>query len=246
MPQEHLHRQKLALLVFDILAFLLAFTSAVHARFTAKLAIFEYGVPPWDRMLNALPAALGIWILALWVSDAYTVERGRVLRELGNVLKALFATAGVVFSAIFFYRGFSYSRGFFILFLPMLLGFTFLLRIALRLARARIEGYDHARSRVLLVGVSPVARLLAELSGSAETQLSVVGVLDDREPLGTVLAPGITVIGRTSDLEKLAQETKVRGVIITDSRLEEGLQMEILERCLASHLEWRVVPRAPA
>ncbi|MCK6550534.1 sugar transferase [Myxococcota bacterium] len=244
MTEGHIYRQKLTLLVLDVLAFLSAFVVAMHLRFTASLPIFEFGLPPWDVMVQSLPVMLGVWLLALKTSNVYAVERHRLFFELARIVRALVVFTAVLALVVFFYRGFSYSRGFALLFITLVLAFTFAARIAFRIVRAHIEGLDEARTRLLLVGDSIVAKHLAEQSGKPGAGFTVVGLLDDTLPAGTEIAPGVAVVGRITDLVEHAKTLGAQSVLVTSSKIDQDGLLELLDLCLAANLEWKLVPSA--
>ena len=111
MSDAHIIRQKLALLILDILAFLFAFVAAMQLRFgsvgatLAELEIIKPGVPPWEPMLSALPVMVGVWLMTLVACGAYRIERNRMFMELGHIVQALMVMIGIVMSITFFYRG---------------------------------------------------------------------------------------------------------------------------------------------
>ena len=242
MASPHLQRQKVALLLIDVLAFLVAFVSAMHLRFADPLELFEFGLPPWEPMLSSLPIMAGVWLLALWTSGMY--QRHGVLFEFARLLQALILMAGVLLSVTFFYRGFSYSRGFAMLFVPMVMVWTFTGRVVFRIVLARLDHLLREERRVLLVGAGPVAEHFARAARDPHFPLSIVGALDDERPIGAELGPGVVVLGRTDALAAVAESHRARGVVITDPKLPHGAQLALLEACLSAHLEFQVVPSA--
>jgi exopolysaccharide biosynthesis polyprenyl glycosylphosphotransferase len=237
MTEAHIQRQKVALLIGDVLAFLIAFATGMQLRFGAyQLSIFEFGNPPWEEMLIALPVMLAGWLIALSISGAYRLGKKQLFLEFARIVQASFFFIGVMLSATFFYRGFEYSRGFALVFLIANLSLTFAGRILFRIARARIEGAE--THRILLVCNTPVATHLAE------SFKGIVGVLDDKSDVGSSIAPGITVLGRLDQLATVAKEHQINRVVVTDPRIDDAKHVEILDTCLGANLHWQVVPSA--
>ena len=140
MTEAHIQRQKLALLITDVLAFLIAFATGMQLRFGAyQLSVFEFGNPPWEEMLTALPFMLGAWLISLTACGAYRIGKKQLFLDFARIVQASFFFIGVLLSAIFFYRGFEYSRGFALVFLAANLSLTFFGRVFFRILRARIE-----------------------------------------------------------------------------------------------------------
>jgi exopolysaccharide biosynthesis polyprenyl glycosylphosphotransferase len=242
MASSYLHRQKVALLLIDVLAFLVAFVGAMHLRFADPLDLFEFGLPPWEPMISSLPVMAGVWLFAMWASGLY--QRRGFIFEFARLLQALMVMAGVLLSLTFFYRGFSYSRGFVALFIPLVLVSTFVGRVVFRLVRARLDHLLREERRVLLIGAGPVAEHFAAQARDPSFPLVIVGALDDTLATGSALAEGIEVLGRTTELAEVARSCGARGVVVTDPKLPQATQMALLEACLGAHLEFHVVPSA--
>jgi len=240
MAEPHIYRQKFAVLLSDVIAFLGAFAFAMHLRFNVDIGVFEHGLPPWAPMLNTLPIMLGIWLVTLRSCGLYRLERLGALAEVGGLTKSLILFMGVLLSVSFFYRGFSYSRGFVLLFVPLLVALTFLPRAAFRVIRRRVMSLAGVRQRVLLIGHSPVTAHLAKTASSAESPIKVVGILDDETQIGT-LVEGAPVLGGLATLREAAAKTSAHGVIVA-SKLDDKTQLDLLDQCLALKLEWQAVP----
>lgn len=244
MTESHIYRQKFALLLLDILAFVTAFAAAMQLRFNATLGMFPYGVPPWEEMLESLPVMLGVWLVTLRACGLYAIERKRLFFEFARLLNALFIVTAILLSLTFFYRGFSYSRGFAILFLPLILLFTFAFRIGFRVVRAHVDGLEGHRMRVLLIGDSVVARHLIEKSATGGGRFTIAGVLDDEAEIGKGVLGDVKVVGRLSELKEIAKATGAFGIVICDSRIDQQGLLALLDVCLAANLEWQLVPSA--
>jgi exopolysaccharide biosynthesis polyprenyl glycosylphosphotransferase len=244
MTEAHIYRQKLALLVLDVIAFLTAFGAAMQLRFNAALGIFEHGEAPWGPMLESLPVMLAIWLATLSACGVYIIERKRVFFEFARLLNALLVMAAILLSITFFYRGFSYSRGFTVLFLPLLIVLTFAFRVVFRVVRMHIEGLEASRARVLLIGDSKVAKHFIDKSLEQGARYSVIGLLDDELPVGSAVHLGIKVLGRPSELKTVLQQSEAKSVIVTTSKVDHEGLMQLLDVCLAANVEWQIVPSA--
>src|SRR5688572_19206182 len=237
MTEAHIQRQKLALLITDVLAFLIAFATGMQLRFGAyQLSVFEFGNPPWEEMLTALPFMLGAWLISLSACGAYRIGKKQLFLEFARIVQANFFFIGVMLSAIFFYRAFEYSRGFALVFLGANVSLTFFGRVLFRIMRARIESAEV--HRILLICNTHVASHLAE------SFKGIVGVLDDKSEVGTSVGEGVRVLGRLDDLASIAKQHGVNRVVVTDPRIDDAKHVEILDACLGNNLHWQVVPSA--
>jgi exopolysaccharide biosynthesis polyprenyl glycosylphosphotransferase len=232
------------LLILDVIAFLTAFCAAMELRFNAALGVFAPGQAPWGPMLESLPFMLAIWIATLHTCGVYVVERKRVFFEFARLLNALLVMAAIVLSVTFFYRGFSYSRGFTVLFLPLVLVLTFGFRIVFRVVRMHIEGLEASRARVLLIGDSIVAKHLIAKSLEDGTRYTVIGILDDELEINSAVHNHVRVLGRIADLKDIIQRTDAKSVIVTTSKVDQEGLLQLLDICLAANIEWQIVPSA--
>lgn len=94
-----------------------------------------------------------------------------------------------------------------------------------------------ARSRtVLIVGAGTIGQRLARsLAASSENPRTVCGFLDDRKPLGGA------VIGRVSDLARLARTLFVDEIILAAPR-DGALAQEVLREARKLHLDVEIIP----
>lgn len=228
------------MLLLDVVAFLAAFVLAMHLRFQAQLSVFSRGDAPWEPMLFALPVMLGAWLSFLHGHGLYRLESLRIFEEIARLVRALLLSVGLLLTLAFFFRGFSFSRGFAVLFIPLLLGITLSGRFAFRLVRRQILGLDGVRERILLVGDSPVARAMILAAREPESRASIVGVIDDGSGLEI---SGVPVVGKLESLVEAARAKGAHRVVIT-GKFDEAGQLALLDACLSAGLEWSVVPRA--
>ncbi|MBI2377211.1 MAG: sugar transferase [Deltaproteobacteria bacterium] len=236
-----LYPQKIAVLLIDVVSFLGAFVLAMHLRFGAHLNLFTHGEAPWEPMLIALPVIFGAWLFVLHANGLYRLETLRVFEEVARIFRSLLVSVGLLLTIAFFFRGFSFSRGFAVLFISLLLAMTASGRLAFRLLRRKALGLDGVRERLLLVGDSAVARAMIAASREPESSAMIVGALDDG---GAKSIDGVPVLGGNDRLVEVARSSGAHRVVITGSKLDEAAQLALLDSCLDAGIEWSVVPRA--
>lgn len=125
--------------------------------------------------------------------------------------------------------------------------------LAVRVARRVVFEHLQTRSRqratgsqgraVLLVGAGRAGILAArELHGNPDTDLDVVGFVDDDPAkLGAVME-GVRVLGRTEDIADLARGLNVDHVIITIAAARRGDLRRIVDQCDRAGLPVRIIP----
>lgn len=102
-------------------------------------------------------------------------------------------------------------------------------RFAGRRLRHRLRGQGLLTSLALLVGAGQQAVSVARQLNRKTSGIELVGVLDDYLPIGTVIAPGLEVLGPSSRLTDVAALTGARDVIV----VPEALPWESLQAVLA-------------
>lgn len=105
-----------------------------------------------------------------------------------------------------------------------------------QLARQKQSMEDHDLRRVLIVGAGGVGRRVASyLEGHREAGRTLYGILDDDRPLGK------GVIGRTSDLARLARTGFVDEVILATPH-NRSLTLQVLGEAKRLRLDVKMVP----
>ncbi|GIX49609.1 MAG: glycosyl transferase [Candidatus Tectimicrobiota bacterium] len=164
---------------------------------------------------KALLLTLVSW-LTFYVANLYDLRLYRRKRELLLTLVACFAViAGVVAALSFLVPPLRLSRTAYLVSLavslPAVVGF--------RLLYYWLINTRQLREKVLIVGDSEVAqRLLAELHHETHPGVEVLGVVTPQAPRH--LLPGVRVLGRIDELERLVRERKpdVLVVALTERR----------------------------
>lgn len=214
MIQRKLQNLRIMLLLGDALMTSLVFTLAFQVRFTFLPA--PLGVPgfaPYGILLAAVLVSL--W-LAFALNGLYRLEGSfsrieEIFKTLLGVLGALIMTS----AALQFYRGFSYSRLFLILFFftlfPVLASWRFGFKAALR----RMHRRGRFCERILIVGAGTLGRTLADLLRTQkEIGLTLVGFLDDDPGKAGAVIDGIPVLGPAQDAETLLRRHDIDAIYI--------------------------------
>ena len=164
-----------------------AFGLAFWLRFHALPALHAHGIGPAGFVPpEAVEAGRYLWLLpwtmlggslVFWLSGLYAAERGLHLFKVAwSALKASLMVLVLAAALLSFYRSFSLSRGFLLL-------FGLLVPLLLIGARALLYGWMRRRRtarRVLLVGGGRVgARIARTLERYAWARVEIVAVLDD-------------------------------------------------------------------
>ena len=182
----------------------------------------------------------------LWWTGLYRgLWRFASLPDLGNIARAAMLGALGIAVALFLYDRLGNTPRSALLFYPLAL--TVLLggpRLLYRYWKDnRIDLYGSgARKRVLVLGAGRAGELLVRELRSAGLYMPV-GFLDDNRALAGARVHGVPVLGRISDVNRIAREVAAQMLLIAMPSTTREAMQRVVERCELSGLPFRMVPR---
>jgi lipopolysaccharide/colanic/teichoic acid biosynthesis glycosyltransferase len=225
-------------LVVDIAALLLAVVAAGALRATvdAVLPLATFGWPERHALASAF--VVPVLLCLFWFQGRYDVQHCLIgPREYAQIAHA--TTYGVIIAL-----GLSYfaggeplvSRSW--LFFVWMFSFAFVSagRFASRHVVRRLRRRGVLRTNVMIVGASSAGIALAQQFRAAEGEgIDVVGLLDEYLPVGQELLPGLSVVGRPSELVNRRRDIDVDEYVLIPQalpweRLEEITRLMIARR----------------
>lgn len=229
-----------SLVVLDTLAVVVALVLAYYLRFGLDQ---PHKFDAYMRMtVFAVPVFLAIFAYSR-LYDPHFLFGGP--QEYGNVVKA--CTFGVVVLTMlsFWESGGLMSRAW----LLMAWILSFLMVGTGRFIFRRVIFYLRRRdlfvSRALVVGANEQAKIIVrQLHASKERGVRVVGFLDDYLPPGTEVIGGLEVLGSPTELDRVAKEYRVGGVVVMPDALAWESFQEIVREAASqrSGLEIKLSP----
>ncbi len=195
------------------LADLMILGAAAYAAWFAPLL----GLAPlwigFDPILPKIVAFAGCTWIVLVIGGAYDLNPQQGRKEIVVRLMGCFVAAALLLAAVGF--AFPYLRW---ERLALVLGLIagFLGVTAARLLTMGLWDIPRFRERLLLLGATPLAdRLVETLSTMGKRGYEVLGYLDNRSPAELGLTNGYRVLGKVSDLERVAAEQKAGTIVVT-------------------------------
>jgi exopolysaccharide biosynthesis polyprenyl glycosylphosphotransferase len=187
----------------DALAISAAFLGAYALRFSGWPIPVYHDVPSAHWYLLAWPAVLLVTLLSFQYAGLYLQRRSiSGVEELSRLAQATTAAFLILLAATFFYRSESYSRV--VVFYTW--GFTVLLaaclRAVLRQVQATLRRRGVGTARLVLAGLTPTTRLLAEnIRRNPDLGYEILGVVSE-DPVKRKTWENLRVLG---DLKKITQ-----------------------------------------
>lgn len=233
----------LMLFVGDVAALGLSWIVAYILRFRIELIPVTRGFPPMVDYFGLLPFIWLAWALAARLTHLYSYRAGlKGTVEIGRLARTMGWTVLMIIALTFFYRENSYSRLLVILFMALGPVFLFLFRRATWsiIRKIRRRGVD--MRRILIVGVSPLARTTAdELEAYRFLGFQVVGHLSEYGPAGTG-KDGLRVLGSLNEVKEVATREKIHEIYVVLPADRQKEQSLLLDRLADSSVDLRVVP----
>jgi FlaA1/EpsC-like NDP-sugar epimerase len=237
--------------------FALDLAMLVAAFGLAYLLRFDFEIPAAyrERALIQLPVVVMVQFVTLTLTGVYAfVWRYIGLKELGTFGRAaLYSSLPLLLLRLSLPAGFDAWRiPLSVVIVDTVLGFGGLvaLRVFRRSLYERFERRGRARrggpgrrKRTLLIGAGRAGILaVREIHGRGDTDIDVVGFLDDDPLKQGMVIHGVRVVGTTHDLARLARELEADQAVVTVAEADPRTVQEIVEVCQRARLEVRTIP----
>ena len=197
------------MLVGDMATTAIAWLLAYYLRFRSGIVyVHPFGMPAFASYLQTTPLVLLVCWLCYHHFRLYVPRReGTLFREIVDVCLATSLAAMLLAAATFFYRGFSYSRKFAVIFVAINISMTVAERCTIRLLLRRARQRGRNLRYVLVAGAGKLGQMLVErIHQNAWTGFAVVGCVDDGDEHQGQTYHGVPVLGRIADIPRLLRE----------------------------------------
>jgi FlaA1/EpsC-like NDP-sugar epimerase len=223
----------------------------------AYLLRFDFAVPPAvaaDASAQ-MPFVLLIQVGGLAIAGVYAfIWRYVGMREMKSFVHA-FLWSGVLLAAARFMipKQISSLRvPLSVIYMSSILGFVSVIGVRLlrRLLyesaekqRRRPRVSDGPRIRALFVGAGECGRVAArEIEGRNDTDLEVLGFLDDDPAKQGMVLHGLRVLGKTRDLRRIVSALEIEQVVITIAQITRPDILRLIETCQKVPVAVRIIP----
>jgi exopolysaccharide biosynthesis polyprenyl glycosylphosphotransferase len=242
MKHTHAYDMRPLWMFTDGVALFIAFQCAIYFRYHALWFFPQPISVPWQQLVLTFPWAFGVFWCAGMACGAYA-RTPRLGRELGRVIQTVVWTFLLLIAATFFYRGFSYSRGMVLFFMPFTLLWCLLGRGVVRLIDHRARHVYEGRMRVMLAGRSALGRTLLK-SLLRHPDYQVVGRFETQPSTHPLPASyhGVPVVGFLNQLQQVCEKQPFDALIVVDRTLGHEDVLQSLETCMKNHVAWNIVP----
>jgi Undecaprenyl-phosphate glucose phosphotransferase len=233
----------LALAAGDALAGAIALVGAYLVRFRADMIPAPLGIPPIEPYLSLLMLLLPLHALSLRAVGLYEYRHERTKADeafvvlQGATLATLLLVAGT-----FFFRTFSYSRWFMLVFWAFDVVAVFGVRLAIRDVVRSLRRHGRFVRRALVVGAGELGQeVVRRLRGHPEFGVRVVGYLDDRLPVGERIE-GRDVLGGCEAVTRILAEYRVTQLFLALPLEAHHEMLKVLNAIEGELVDVKMVP----
>jgi FlaA1/EpsC-like NDP-sugar epimerase len=240
-PHKRLARRPWVNIATHAVLITLAYGTAFALRFD-----FEFDSLRAWQLLITLPVLLPLRLIVFWRCGIFRLYWRHVgFRDLFGLQTAVTLSA-ILFVVALYFMGLiaRMPRSVFIIdwFLTVFFcgGIMFVTRY-LREMRPRFQ--PATGRRTLLVGAGGGAeQLLRHTFHNHEHDLAIVGIVDDDRSTHAQLLHGVPVLGSTRDMARLVARFRIELVVITVQHATKDQMRDLIERCAATGIEYKILP----
>lgn len=185
MVQKREYAYKVVLLLSDAAALAAAYAASLWLRFAVFTEFFDKQEAPSTLETYAflMPFLVATWLVIFRSCGAYAVTH-RTVDSAFALLKGVFYGTLFIFAVHSLFRGFSYSRGALVFFIPLALVLALIFRVIVRRTRMSVLSGTRSLVRLAIVGSDATAeRLAREIVDRPDIGYDLVGLIG--EPGGT-------------------------------------------------------------
>ena len=246
MLRRHSELFRFGVFTTDMLTTGGAWLLGYYVRFHSDLVPVDpgKGMPEMWGYVNVIPFVLVVLGVCYWRFRLYVPRReGALFWELLDIALATLIGVGCLAAATFFYRGFSYSRKFAIVFAvtntALMAGERCGIRLFLRAARERGWNLRY----VLVAGAGKLGQMLVErIHQNAWTGLHVVGYVDDNEERHGQAYLDVPVLGALEAIPQLIQKHNVDHLFCCFALEEHAKLKSVMDIVADDMVDLRIVP----
>jgi exopolysaccharide biosynthesis polyprenyl glycosylphosphotransferase len=210
----------LSLVIVDGIAIGIAFWLAYFLRFELSLGFFSMEVDPSINFYKGFCLLLiPLWLFIFFVLQLY--DRKNLLGGALEYERIFFSTTvGILLFIVvsFMISEFVFSRGWLLLFWVLAWFFLTLGRFTMRRCVYKLRSHNYFMSPTIIIGANNEGLSLADQLISWKTSgLKVIGFVDEKTPVGTIVCNKVPILGTTDKLDEIIKKYSVEELIMASS-----------------------------
>lgn len=235
--KSQMKRFIMGIALVDAFSLAVAFGLAYVIRFEARIPVFYQNVDSRISFYLILSLALiPLWLIIFWLYQLYdeNILLGG-LKEYIQLFNACVSGAVIIAVIQFLSEELIIARGW----VGLAWVLTFLMTLVGRFLIRRV-GYSLRKKGLLnrptiILGANSEGKILGEqLAHWPTSGLTVIGYLDNEQPIGTEITSGIVVLDRIQNLDQHVYKEGIQELVITSSALSREDTFDIFKKYGAS------------
>lgn len=234
-------RSRLILIFLDSISIVLAYLLATALR-------FEFSIPIryWDLSLKVIPVLVLLTIGFLIYMQVYQklwtfVETSSFI----VIVKAVLYATAFTFLVLFILGVRNHPRSILLMYLPLVINFFIISRLALRAVRLR---YINSKEKVpdkkaIIVGIGQnLSGVLYHLLHDQTLNREIVGFVDNKDEYRGMTLEGLKVLGKIYDVPQIIKSFDVSEVFVLPANVNSKELRFINEFCKTTDTKVRIIP----
>ena len=221
--------------------FLAAYWLRFHSGFMDAIAVHKGPVPLLDGYLQLMPLMTVVYLVVIRWFGLYHFESQSKVDILYAGIKATTVASILTLGAVFFYRGFSYSRWVMVLSWFININALFLNRMLIKIIERQLRMRGIGVSRIAVIAFNRTTQnLIDHIQSRPELGYEFIGIIAGRKPSMSI-EPYI-LLGETSDILNIATKYHLDELFIASPVVSHEEILQLIHFCEGHSVKFRIIP----
>lgn len=231
--------------LFDVVAinslFLAAYWLRFHSGLMDAIAVHKGPAPPLDGYFQLMPLMTVVYLVAIRWFGLYHFESQSKVDTFYAGIKATAFASTLILGAVFFHRGFSYSRWVMVLSWFININALFLNRMLIKSIARQLRMKGIGVSRIAVVGFNRTAQnLLDSIQSRPELGYKIIGIIAGRKPMISI--ESYRLLGNTADILNLVKKHHLDELFIASPVISHGEILQLIHSCEGNSVKFKIIP----
>jgi len=230
--------------ILDIIAINLVLLTAYWLRFHSGLmdaiAVHKGPPPPLDGYFQLMPLMTLVYLVMIWWSGLYHFENQSNFDIFYAGIKVATFSSVLILGAVFFYRGFSYSRWVMVLSWFANINLLFLNRIFIKILARQLQARGIGISRIAVIGFNrTVQTFIDRIQSRQDLGYEFVGIIAGQTSLLSIGQHRL--LGETSDILNIIVKHRIDELFIASPAISHEEILRIIHYCEGRSVKFRII-----
>jgi exopolysaccharide biosynthesis polyprenyl glycosylphosphotransferase len=230
---------------FDVVAINSIFLAAYWLRFYSGLmdaiAVHKGPAPSLDGYFQLMPLMTIVYLVVIWWFGLYNFENRAKVDTFYAGIKATTFASILTLGAVFFYRGFSYSRWVMVISWVININVLFLNRMLIKIIERQLRMRGIGVNRMAVIGFNrTVQTLIDRIQSQPELGYEFIGIIAGQKP--PMLIEMYRLLGETSDILNIVTKHHLDELFIASPVVSHQEILRLIHACEGKSVKFRIIP----